>query len=202
MSTDRMLDEPDLLPEQQEQGNVPIQVFPSGPAYPTDGVQHLFTEALHAARERVIVTTPYFVPDDPTLLALRLAALRGAEVDLVVPESSDSTLADAAGRSFYDRLIDTGVRVYRHPPGILHAKTITVDSALSLIGTANFDRRSMFLNYEVTLVIYDARITADLRNRQNNYIQRAQRIDREQWCGRSTWKQVRDDTAALLSPIL
>lgn len=202
MSTDQMLDEPGLLPEQQEPGDVPVQVFPSGPAYPADGVQHLFTEALNEARERVIVTTPYFVPDDPTLLALRLAALRGAEVDLVVPESSDSHLADAAGRSFFDRLMDTGVRVYRHPSGILHAKTITVDDAIALIGTANFDRRSMFLNYEVTLVIHDARITADLRNRQQNYILRAQRLDHEQWCNRSTWEQVRDDTAALLSPVL
>jgi cardiolipin synthase len=202
MSTERIPDDADLLPEQQEQGDVVVQVFPSGPAYGVDGVQHLFTEAIHNARERVIVTTPYFVPDDPTLLALRLAALRGAEVNVVVPETSDSSLADAAGRAFFDRLVDTGARVYRYPSGILHAKTISVDHSIALIGTANFDRRSMFLNYEVTLVIHDARITADLRNRQQRYIDRSSQIDQEQWCRRSTWEQVRDDTASLLSPIL
>lgn len=202
MATDSVPSDSDLLPEVEEVGETPVLTFPSGPAYPQDALQHLFTEALHDARERVVLTTPYFIPDEATMLALRLAAYRGVEVDVVIPEESDRGLADAAGRAFFGRLMEAGVRIHLHPSGILHAKTLTLDDAFALVGTANFDRRSMFLNYEVLVLMHDPRVATDLRRRQTEYLERSRPVDPEEWRKRSKVVQVRDDTARLLSPLL
>lgn len=202
MATDGLPPDGDLLADPGRRGEAAVQTFPTGPAYPADALQHLFAEVLHDARERVILTTPYFIPDEATRVALRLAAMRGVEVDVLVPRKSDRRTADAAGRAFFADLMDAGVRVHRHPSGILHAKTVSVDDAFALVGTANFDRRSMFLNYEVTLVVHDREVVADLRRRQEEYLRRADRVEPEEWRKRSTWEEVRDDTARLLSPLL
>lgn len=202
MATGRLLDDPGLLPAVEARGEVAAQAFPSGPAYRRDALQHLVAEVLHGARERVVVTTPYFIPDEATRVALRLAALRGAEVDVVVPETSDRRVADAAGRAYFAQLMEVGVRIHRHPSGILHAKTISVDDTTALVGTANLDWRSLFLNYEVLLVLHHPRVAAELRERQLRYVRDARRVDPDAWSRRSTWERVRDDTARLLSPVL
>lgn len=204
MADGGMPDDPDrLLREPEAAGEVPVQVVPSGPGYPADALQHLFTEALHEARERAVLTTPYFVPDEATRLALRLAALRGARTELVLPRESDRRMADAAGRAYFDELLEVGVRIHRHPSGILHSKSLGVDGRTAVLGTANFDRRSMFLNYEVTLLVHDADVVADLVRRQERYIRRAETLEHESWCAsRSTAREVADDVAKLLSPLL
>ena len=202
MSTEQVLREDHLLPHPIPVGDIAVQTVPTGPAYEIHALQHLIVEMLHEAEERITITTPYFVPDQPSLLALRLAAMRGVEVDVIIPQESDRSLADAAGRGFFEDLIDVGVRIYRHPSGVIHAKTISIDEDIAFIGTANFDRRSLFLNYEVSLMIYDQRITHELRRRQIHYLSRSRIVDPSQWRKRSTYEQVRDDTAKLLSPLL
>ena len=202
MSTEQVIREDHLLPHPVPAGDIAVQTLPTGPAYETHALQHLVVEMLHEAEERITITSPYFVPDQPSLIALRLAALRGAEVDIIIPEESDRSVADAAARGFFEELIEVGVRIYRHPRGVVHAKTISIDDDVAFIGTANFDRRSMFLNYEVSLMIYDPRVTHELRRRQIHYLSQSRIVDLSQWRKRSTWDQVRDDTAKLLSPLL
>jgi cardiolipin synthase A/B len=182
--------------------NVAVQVLEDGPSYDRDSIQPMLVELAHAARSRLAITTPYFVPDEPVLLALRLAALRGVAVDLFVPYRSDRRLADAAGRALFDGLLSAGVHVHRHRRGVLHAKTVTVDDAVAVIGTANLDYRSFFLNYELVLVVHDATVAAALRSLQQAYAADAERVDLEAWRTRPTSHRVRDDVAKLFSPLL
>jgi cardiolipin synthase len=114
------------------------------------------------ARERVYLTTPYFVPDDAVLTALTTAAMRGVDVRVLVPRRSDSLIVTAAARSYYDTLLAAGVRVYEYQPRTLHTKALLVDDDWSTIGTANFDYRNFFINYELNLVARSPRLNAAL----------------------------------------
>jgi cardiolipin synthase len=123
----------------------------------------LYDQAFAAAARQVLVTTPYFVPDRKLQNRLAEAAARGVDVRLLVPHKSDVRLAQWAGRAAYQQLLRAGVRIFEYLPRMLHAKTIVTDGAWAVIGTANLDYRSLFLNYELTLVSRDTALCADLR---------------------------------------
>lgn len=201
-NVDEPLDGADLLPDPTTQGEVGVQVVPSGPTSRVETFHHLLVSALNEAEERVIVTTPYFIPDQATLVALELAARRGARVELVVPATSDSRFVTAASRAHYADLLDAGMRVHEHDGGFLHAKTMSVDHDLALIGSANFDRRSFRLNFELNLLLFDAGAVDDLVEIQERYLEGSRRIDPEEWASRSRFRQIGDDMARLVSPLL
>lgn len=201
-NVDEPLDGADLLPDPATQGEVGVQVVPSGPTSRVETFHHLLVSALNEAEERVIVTTPYFIPDQATLVALELAARRGARVDLVVPATSDSRFVTAASRAHYTDLLDAGIRVHEHDGGFLHAKTMSVDHDLALIGSANFDRRSFRLNFELNLLLFDAGAVDGLVEIQERYLQESRRIDPKEWASRSRIRQMGDDMARLVSPLL
>lgn len=196
------LDAADLLPDPTSQGEVGVQVVPSGPTSRVETFHHLLVSALNEAEERVIVTTPYFIPDQATLVALELAARRGARVELVVPATSDSRFVTAASRAHYADLLDAGIRVHEHDGGFLHAKTMSVDHDLALIGSANFDRRSFRLNFELNLLLFDAGAVDGLVEIQERYLEESRRIDPKEWASRSWIRQIGDDMARLVSPLL
>lgn len=131
-----------------------VQVVASGPDQPDSAIESLYFAAIAGARRRVWITTPYFVPTEATLEALTTAALRGVDVQLVVPVRTDSRLTDAAGTTYHDALLDAGARVHLHGPPMVHAKTCVVDDVLAIVGTANFDHRSFRLNFEVIAAFY------------------------------------------------
>ncbi len=191
-----------VFPEPREAGRVPVQTIPGGPSYPYHAIQHVLVQAIGEATETLILTTPYLVPDEPILLALRLAALRGVRVDVLVPLRSDRRAADAAARGYFGALLEAGVRIHRHPGGVVHAKTLSIDRAVAPVGTANLDRRSLFLNYEDVLLIFDGGCTDRLRDVQQRYLRGAERVDAEAWARRPRHKQYLEHTAMLLSPIL
>jgi cardiolipin synthase len=139
-----------------------VQIIASGPDHPLYAIHRFYFSAIAAARERVLITTPYFVPDEPIADALTTAALRGVEVRVLVPRRSDSRLVAAASRSYFEELGRAGVRIYEYGPAMLHAKTLVVDRDLSAVGTANMDNRSFRLNFEVLAAIYDAAVTDEL----------------------------------------
>lgn len=143
-------------------GGCPVQVVTSGPDQEQPAAAALFQAALAGARERAWITTPYLVPDEALLAALRGAALRGVDVRLLVPARSDSAVVDAAGRSFHDALLRAGVRIFHYLPAMLHAKTWVVDRGLALVGTANLDPRSMGLNFEVVAAVYGGGLPDEL----------------------------------------
>src|SRR5690606_33147721 len=125
-------------------------------------IHRVHVGAIHAARRRVWMTTPYFVPGEAAMMALTSAALAGLDVRLMVPRDSDSTLVTLAARSYFGPLLQAGVKIYEYGPRMLHAKTLLVDDAMSVIGSANFDHRSFRLNFEVSMLFDDVRIAAEL----------------------------------------
>jgi cardiolipin synthase len=200
--SEEILDTVDVFPEPQRAGDVPIQTLPSGPSYPTENYLLMALGALHAARRRVIITTPYFVPDDSLIQAMRLAVLRGVKVELIVPKQSDKRLLDAVAGSFYDELLEAGVNIHRYRPGLLHSKTLTVDDEIGLFGTSNFDIRSFAINFELSLILYGREVTTQLRVQQERYIAASRQLTQSQWNERSTPRRVLEGIARLVSPLL
>ena len=201
-TTGQDLEEPSLYPEPAATGRAALQAVPSGPNFPTTVLQDVVVEAVHAARRQVILTSPYFVPDDSLLVALRLAAMRGAQVDIVVPLRTNHVLTDTAGRFYFEQLLKDGVHVHRHRKGLLHAKTLTVDDQLAMIGSANFDVRSFYINFELNVLLYDAEFTAQLRMLQRQYMQESEALELDVWMQRSPGAKLGQNCAKLLSPLL
>lgn len=195
--------EPDPTQTGELPGDVAVQVVPSGP-HTQEGsiVRDLLLEALHAARDRVVITTPYFVPDDAMMAALRLAAVRGVHVDLVVPKRTDSRIADLIARAKFDALLKAGVHIHQHRVGLLHAKTMSVDDALAFVGSANFDVRSFFLNFELSLVLYGPDAAARLRASQRQYLNESTVLHAADWTRRPRSVRFAEDAASLFSPLM
>ncbi len=184
-------------------GGVPVQMLASGPA---TGSARAMTEAsllgFLEVDEELILTTPYFVPDEATATALATTARSGVHVVLVVPQRNDSRLVAAASRSYYEALLDAGVEIYEYPHGLLHAKTATFDGVASAVATANLDRRSFELNYEISLVVTCPDFTGSLRELQHGYVAASRRIDPQEWCARPTHRRLLENAAGLLAPLL
>ena len=145
-----------LLPRLRSEaaGDIPVQIVTSGPDNALEPIHRMHMAAIHSSAQRAWLTTPYFVPGEPALMALTSAALRGVDVRLLVPRRSDSLVVSAAARSYYDELIAAGVKVWEYKARMLHSKTLVVDDNCAMVGTANFDNRSFRLNFEVMAVIY------------------------------------------------
>lgn len=148
--------DPAYFPPPTRTGRELVQIVGSGPDRESEPIQKMYFAAIAAARQRVYVTTPYFIPDDAVLTALTTAALRGVDVRVLVPRRSDSLVVTAAARSYYDTVLAAGVRIYEYQPTMIHAKTVVVDDCFAAVGTANMDNRSFRLNFEVTAALYNA----------------------------------------------
>ena len=182
-------------------GPIAAQVLTSGPDSSWEAIHRLHVGAIHAARQRVWLATPYFVPGEAAMMALTSAALSGLDVRLLVPRSSDSRMVTFAARSYYDELIAAGVKVYEYGPRMLHTKALLVDGDLAIIGSANFDSRSFRLNFEVSMLFHDAGVAAALARLIEGEFAHAPRVRSER--GRSLWRtQLPEALARLLSPLL
>lgn len=183
-------------------GDVPVQVLPSGPGYFPHAIRETLLEAVYNAREELVLTTPYFVPDEALLSSLTSAARRGVSVTLVVPEFVDSVLVRLASRSQYIDLLEAGVRVVQYRAGMLHTKSMTIDGEFSLIGTVNLDMRSLWLNFEITAVLYDTVFTEQLRRLQAYYIEQGTELDEAGWKARPYRWRIIENIVRLLGPLL
>lgn len=179
-----------------------LQTVPSGPAYSTENYQRLVASALFRARERVIITTPYLIPDEGLLQALEVACLNGATVDLIVPKRGDQFFVGNAARAYYAQLMDKGVNIHLFQPDILHAKTMTVDGKMAFFGSSNFDIRSFALNFELNMGLYGPEETAMIQAAQEAYLAKSQRLDPQEWARRPLWARTVEGVTKLLSPIL
>src|ERR1700722_6492114 len=156
-------------PEQHHEGVV-AQMFGTGPTTTANTMSDSFVSVLYAAEHELIITTPYFVPDEALLRAVCAAPRRGVTTTLVVPARNDSPLVAAASRSTYPDLLAGGVRLFEYPLGLLHTKSVTLDGRVALVGSANMDRRSLELNFENNLLVLDPAVTATIRDRQLGYL--------------------------------
>jgi len=183
-------------------GQAVAQVLPSGPGYEGDGIYQLLLTAIYAARHELIMTTPYFVPDEPMIGALLAAARRGVEITLIVPERVDSVLVRYASRAYNDDLLSAGVRILRFRGGLLHTKSVVIDGETTLFGTVNLDIRSLRLNFEVTMIVYDKQFGGAVSDLQLGYAAQSEPIDLERWRQRKGFTRFLENTAQLMSPLL
>lgn len=180
-----------------------IHVIASGPDYPDYNMIHkALLTAIFSARNTIIMTTPYFVPSEDLLQALCIAAQRGVEVSIILPYCNDSILVGWASRAFFTELLKAGVKIYQFEGGLLHTKSVQIDGQLSLIGTVNFDMRSLWLNFEITLVIDDNHFGKDLFFIQENYINSSRLIDVNSWLRRPYWQRILEQLFYFFSPLL
>jgi cardiolipin synthase A/B len=200
--TNDRIQEKELFPALTSQGGSIAHIVPSGPGYTRENGQELIIALLYAARDRIVITTPYFVPDDVFLQALRSAALRGVDVRLVLSLHANQTFTQFAQRSYYDALIDAGVKIHLYRPHFLHAKHLTVDNAVALVGSTNIDIRSFALNAEIILVIYDPEVVANLRALQERYFAHSDVLTAQDWERRPLLLKVAQNTARLADSFL
>jgi cardiolipin synthase len=202
LETSEILDGEAEFPAPEIAGGVAAQVLPSGPDFPTQNNQRLFVALVHGARERVVLVTPYFIPDEPLLQAMQTAALRGVEVHLVVSGKEDFLVVSLAQKSYYEELLEAGVRIHLYRKNFLHAKHLSVDDAVAVIGTSNLDIRSFTLNAEVMLVVYNPDVAARLLAEQERYFANADLLPLAAWQRRSSGAKAAENLARLLSPLL
>jgi cardiolipin synthase len=174
----------------------------SGPGISHNSVPDVFNQVLASAQDEVIITTPYYVPSTAVQEQIRSTALRGVSVTMVVPRKNDSRFVALASHSFYRQLLRAGVRLMEYGPGLLHAKTLTVDGQLCLMGSANLDRRSFELNFENNLLFFDDDLATDIRARQQSYIARSVEITLAEVEGWSWRKRLLNNLVATLGPVL
>ena len=144
------------------------QVIGTGPTVRHSAMPEVFETLMYAARRELFITTPYYVPDESMQAALCASARRGVETTIIFPARNDSWIVGAASRSYYSELLAAGVRIFEYEGGLLHTKSLTLDGEVTLIGSANMDRRSFDLNYENNILVCDPALTADMRRRQEN----------------------------------
>jgi cardiolipin synthase len=202
LEVEEVLQDPALFPDPHLTGDVPAQVLPSGPDLPYQNYHSLLVALLHGARERIFITTPYFIPDDALFQALQTAVLRGVSVHLVVSKKMDQYLVGLAQRSYYEQLLDAGVQVHRYRGKFLHAKHLSIDGEIAFVGSSNMDMRSFALNAEVCILFYDREVTAQLRAVQEGYLKRCERLSLEDWCCRPRLIRLVENFARLFSPLL
>ena len=180
----------------------PAQVIATGPTVRNSAMPETFAALMHAARRTLVITTPYYVPNESMQAALCAAAHRGIETTIVFPARNDSLEVAAASHSYYRELLDAGVRIHEFVGGLLHTKSMTVDGDVTLIGSANMDRRSFELNYENNILFYDPMMTDEMRRRQDAYLARSYPVTVEmvgQW---PMTRRIWNNTIAMLGPVL
>ena len=183
-------------------GSGTAQLLPSGADYPLEGFETFLVWQIHRAEHRVIVTTPYLVPDEDLLGAMRTAVARGVAVDLIVSTVADQKLVSLAQRSYFEGLLDAGIRIHRFRDFLLHAKNVSIDGTLAVVGSSNVDLRSFQLNDEVSLLLCDAESVARLEAIQQGYIEGSDLLTADQWRARPKVQRVLESLARLVSPLL
>lgn len=186
----------------QDVGNYDCQVVPSGPGFEEENNLKLFTSLMYAAQKRIIIASPYFVPDESMLTAITTAAQRGVLVELYVSEIGDQLLVYHAQRSYYETLLRAGVRIYMYAsPTVLHAKHFTVDDSVSVLGSSNMDMRSFNLNMEISLVVYSKQFVKEMRHIEAGYRANSRELYLEAWLERPLRHKFVDNVARLTSSL-
>ena len=189
-------------PEPAPGGSAVVAVVPSGPDQEHNATGMVYFAGIASARERIYLTTPYFIPDEPTASALLASAMRGLDVRVLLPAKNDVALVRAAARSYYKRLIGGGVRIFEYQPSVLHTKSMVVDGRWGLVGSANVDVRSFRLNFELSAVVIDQRFAADLEAQFQADLAQSVEITAKDVAAYSTCRKLLDGGARLLSPLL
>ena len=203
LETEEVLDRAELFPDLKPAGDSAAQLLPSGPGYGQENGRELIISMLYEARRRVVITTPYFIPDEPFLNAICAAGQReNVQVHMVVSKHANQLISQLAQRSYYDDLLEAGIQIHLYRPHFLHAKLLTIDDHVALTGSTNMDIRSFALNAEINLLIYDRQVVEQLKVIQEDYFRNSDLLTREQWSKRSVLEKVAHNTARLMDSFL
>lgn len=183
-------------------GGFPAQVMGDGPTERKGATPQLFANLIACAQDTLTLSTPYFVPDATVLEALCSAAHRGVTVTLIFPKVNDSWIVAAASRSYYRKLLSAGCEIHEFKGGLLHAKTLTIDGRISLIGSSNLDLRSFDLNYENNILLQDVDVTAAIRERQGQYISQSDPVKLTQVLAWPHHRRIWNNVIATIGPVL
>jgi len=192
----------DHFPPVAPVGDACLRIINGGPSAPREKIADTYFAAFTSARRQILLVTPYFVPPPALLAALRGAALRGVDVRLVVPRDNNHFYAGWAGRALYEELLRDGVRIFERRPPFLHAKALLVDDLLAIVGTANLDVRSLRLNYETNLAVFDERFANTLKPILLEELAAADEILLNAWQQRSVRRRLMENFCHLLEPVL
>ncbi|MFX3624126.1 MAG: cardiolipin synthase [Ectobacillus sp.] len=203
MTGEAMLDPIFLSAEQiEEEGLGGVQLVAGGPDNKWETIKHLYFAMIASARKSIWIATPYFIPDEDILSALKVAALAGIDIRLLVPSKPDKRTVFYASRSYFPELLEAGAKIYEYKKGFLHSKIVIVDSSLASIGTANMDMRSFHLNFEVNAFLYDTSSVQKLVVDFEEDLTESQEIHVDQFKKRRLIMRIVESTYRLLSPLL
>lgn len=188
--------------EQDILKNEVIQIAASGPDSKQPVIFYSLLEAINSAKERIYITSPYFIPDESLMDALIIAVQGGLDVKILIPGISDSKLVNAAANAYYTELLKIGAKIYRYNKGFVHAKTMVIDDDVAIVGSANMDYRSFDLNFEVNAIMYSKNIAAQLTDVFENDLEVSQLIDAQTWLNRPKYIHLWEKIVRLLSPFL
>ena len=184
------------------QSGFAAQVIGTGPTIRNSAMPEVFETLMYTARDELFITTPYYVPDEAMQTALCASAYRGVKTTIILPMRNDSFIVQAASRSYYADLLAAGVRIFEYKGGLLHTKSLTVDGEITLIGSANMDRRSFDLNYENNILFHDRALTAEMRLRQDAYLAQSQEVTAEMVARWPLTRRLWNNSIAMLGPVL
>jgi cardiolipin synthase len=183
-------------------GDTDVQVVPSGPGIAGNNVYQLLLLSIYSARREIVVTTPYFVPDEAVSTALLTAAERGIKVTVIMPERNDSRLVHYTCRSYFDDMLAAGIQIFGFKGGLLHTKSVVIDRQVALFGSVNLDVRSLWLDFEVILGVYDPDFAERLITLQDKYIENSIPVNLQTWQQRPGKERFVENLARLASPLL
>lgn len=189
------------MPERYADG-FPAAVVATGPTVRYSAMPEMFESLMHAARQELVITSPYYVPNESLQSALCAAAYRGVDTTVVFPARNDSWIVAAASRSYYPELLAAGVKIHEYVGGLLHTKSLTADGQFALIGSANMDRRSFELNYENNILFVDPELTATFRARQDQYLSHSNQLTIDDVASWTIGHRLWNNTIAMLGPVL
>jgi len=191
-----------LKPDPLFPGTSILQLLPTGPDEHEHALEAILMALIHSAQERITLLTPYFVPTESIAISLESAARRGVKVDILLPRKSDHWLVDAASKSWYWELLKNGISIYETPAAFLHNKQVTVDSRVTLIGSANMDERSFRLNFECSALIYDSEMGQVLQDAFNQRLAQATAVQLHSFESLNLLARIRNGLFKLISPLL
>lgn len=197
---EHFIDKPDLVPGGAANA---MQLVPSGPGHPTEPNQRMFVALMHLAKESLTIVSPYFVPDEALLGAITSAVFRGVDVELFVGAEADQFIVGHAQRSYYDALLEAGVKIYLYPaPTVLHSKHMTVDDRIGVIGSSNMDYRSFALDYEIMLMAFGGNLVDLLQAQDAAYREVSHLLTLDEWRGQPWPSRYLDNVCRLASALM
>lgn len=189
------------IPEHSGNHDKNVQVIPAGPADDFQTCNLMFVHLINAAKKRLWITSPYFVPDESVTMALQLAGLRGVDVRIILPRKPDHLLVYLSAFSYFEIMQKANVKLMRYQPGFMHQKVMLVDDVISVVGSANLDNRSFYLNFEISCVVIDHEFAKHTEKMLTNDMEQCRPVSAADYAKRSIWFKMAVQTARLMSPI-